>query len=661
MRVRKKAREKTPKRMNNSKEPEKPAGGKFAPIIEELGKMKTRLESGAVTFAPRPLSLQEKTQLEIEGELIHREETAREDFGTVFRDNPQALVEFMAAMRKYGDDEVLRDLVFAAETLYGGEVERMPGGVQFWEELKTEVGTIPYEPGANADDERLHRILAVEILREAALTYEIISSGMEEDADEVPPDEAGGLLSGEEDEEAGASGEEGPAAPLEALPRTAPQKPPPDVSGPAAPRPAGVAEGRIHAQLELLAKKDTDIRDALVELGRREATLQKEMERLHKISRDSIDTEEKLKLEREELVQREERLLGLEKAFGEKESALLGSEEEVRARLAGHEEERRRLLAREQELSAALEDTSAMHERTERELDALRKEAEEGRKAAEDGRLKDEALAKHRRQLEEELAHKSSLEAELEARQQRLRELEDELARKGALQSELDISERRLKVMEDETAVIRAGVGMREKELAEIEEKLKQEAGRWERDLGAREDQLAAREWTLKDLDGRLIERTRRLEEAEKALEDQRRTLTDLAGELAAREAEIAGAHKTGPPAAPATVKEPAPATLSPLPKTPTSTVKSAAPQTPAHPPPVPSGKAQSSLAPPPSPPLVPHRKEPPAMPPPEPAGGLKPVFKVKCPGCKTLIFVNSTQRPLRIKCTSCGKEGVLK
>jgi hypothetical protein len=673
MRVRKKAHEKTPKRKDRRDGPEKPAGGKFAPIIEELGKMKTRLESGAVSFTPRPLSLQEKTQQEIEGELIHREETVREDFGTVFRDNPQALVEFMAAMRKYGDDEVLRDLVFAAETLYGGEVERMPGGLQFWEELKKEVGTIPYEPGADADDERLHRILAVEILREAALSYDIISSEMEEE--EAPQ---------QEDNEI-APGEEGPGAHPGTLPATAIEMPPPELSEPEVPQPTGVAEGRIHAQLDIMAKKDADIRQALVELHRREATIQKEMERLHKISLESIDTEEKLKLEREELVQREERLLGHEELFGEKENALLASEQEALARVAGHEEERRQLMARVQDITAALEETRSLHARTEQDLVALRKEAEEGRKASEESRQKDEALSEQSRKLEverarledlkgrfeaeqarlkkleEELAQRSSMQVELEAQQLRLRELEGELASKGQILSELDIKQRRLRVMEDETIAIRARVGLREKELAEIEETLKEEAGRWERDLGAREDNLAAREGALKEMDGRLGERARALEEAERVLEEQRRTLTNLAGELAARESDIAQTRKAGPPVAPAPVKATPPATPAPLPPAPAAAVKMAAPQAPARPQPVPSGKAQSSLAPPPSPPLVPLRKEPPSIPPPEPAGEPKPVFKVKCPGCKNLIPVSSTQRPLRIRCTKCGKEGVLK
>jgi hypothetical protein len=623
MRVGKKTRQKTPKRTDESKEPERPSGGKFAPIIEELGKMKTRLESGAVTFAPRPLSLQEKTQLEIEGELIQREQTVREDFGTVFRDNPQALVEFMAAMRKYGDDEVLRDLVFAAETLYGGEVDRMPGGVQFWEGLKKEVGTIPYEPGANADDERLHRILAVEILREAALSYDIISSEMEEEgeqveeADEGPKDQSPASVSEEGRDGGGkepASEALSAAKPAEAAPVSQSTE-----AGPAAPR--GGAEGRIYAQLELMARKDADIRQALVELGRREAMLQKEMERLQSISLQSIDTEEKLKLEREELVQREERLLGIEREFSEREKKFLEAEEDVQRRLSGHEEERGRLLERERELVSSLDEARSQHARAQDELAALRKEAEQGRNAMEEGRLMKEALFVEKRGLEEERARLADLHSRFEAEQERQKKLQEELAQRAAFQGELDLKEKRLKVMEDETAALRSEVGLRQKELVDMEQTLKREAEKWERDLGAREDRLAVRE-----------------------------------RELSEREAQIAGQPKANEPATAASEPAPAPSPGAISPSVPSP----AMPVSPAPSPPS-AGKGQSSLAPPPSPPLLPHRREPPLILPPEPADESTPVSKVKCPGCKTIIVVSSRERPLRIKCGTCGKEGVIK
>ena len=39
----------------------------------------------------------------------------------------------------------------------------------------------------------------------------------------------------------------------------------------------------------------------------------------------------------------------------------------------------------------------------------------------------------------------------------------------------------------------------------------------------------------------------------------------------------------------------------------------------------------------------------------------MKPIGKVRCSQCKTVIPLYSTKRPLEIKCTNCGKVGVLK
>jgi hypothetical protein len=636
MREGKRTRRKAPKRTDQDKGPERPSGGKFAPIIEELGKMKTRLEAGAVTFSPCPLSLQEKTQIEIEGELIQREQTVRDDFGTVFSDNPQALVEFIAAMRRYGDDEILRDLVFAAETLYGGEVDKMPGGVQFWEDLKKEVGTIPYEPGTDPDDERLHRILAVEILREAALSYDIISSGMEPEEEEPmgeadPIQQSGAVLSAEplagqgirKNDEA-SSEQNGHAPAAETL-----------QPGAVAGAPRLGAEGRIHAQLDIMARKDADIRQALVELSTREGVLQKEMDRLQKLSLQSIDTEERLKLEREELVLREQRLLAVEKEFSDRERMLADTEADISRRLAGHEEERGRLIERERELSTSLEQARASHMRAGQELDAVRREVEEAKEAIRDGRLREEALAAEKRAMEEERACLSDIKARFEAEQERRGKLEKELAQNSALREELDLKERRLKVLEDETSAIKGELEMRKKDLEEMERTLKSEAERWERDLGEREERLAARERELLSREALIAGQK---DASAPATESSPAPLPPAASPMA-----------PSPPPAP-----PMPPQSRPAPPRPPQS-RSAPPSLP------PSVKAQSSLAPPPSPQLLPHRKEPPAIPPPEPAEAHRPFYKVKCPGCRTIIVVTSQERPLKIKCANCGKEGVLK
>jgi|GEM_PF-6071995 len=44
-----------------------------------------------------------------------------------------------------------------------------------------------------------------------------------------------------------------------------------------------------------------------------------------------------------------------------------------------------------------------------------------------------------------------------------------------------------------------------------------------------------------------------------------------------------------------------------------------------------------------------------------EGAPEMKPVGKVRCSQCKTVIPLYSTKRPLEIKCTNCGKVGILR
>jgi ribosomal protein S27E len=39
----------------------------------------------------------------------------------------------------------------------------------------------------------------------------------------------------------------------------------------------------------------------------------------------------------------------------------------------------------------------------------------------------------------------------------------------------------------------------------------------------------------------------------------------------------------------------------------------------------------------------------------------LKPLLKIRCIGCRMLIPVFSTVRPLKVQCPSCGKVGILK
>lgn len=57
--------------------------------------------------------------------------------------------------------------------------------------------------------------------------------------------------------------------------------------------------------------------------------------------------------------------------------------------------------------------------------------------------------------------------------------------------------------------------------------------------------------------------------------------------------------------------------------------------------------------------PLVEEEPEPPK--PEDPGPEMKPLGKVRCGKCKEVIPLYSKDRPLEIRCTSCGKKGVLK
>ncbi len=192
MKGRKKAPGKSPAATVGKRAASRAAPGRFAPIIEELGRIKTRLESDASYLSTPALSLQQRAQMEIEGELIRKEEDVRLDFGKAFRQRPQVLVEMVSALRRYGDADILRNLVFAAETLYGDRLRELPGGIEFWEDLKREVAPLPHPPALTPADLRLQRLQAVEIFRETIVSYDMLSDSMA--APEAPqdaPDAAG--------------------------------------------------------------------------------------------------------------------------------------------------------------------------------------------------------------------------------------------------------------------------------------------------------------------------------------------------------------------------------------------------------------------------------------------------------------------------------------
>lgn len=557
MKGRRKSRDKSPGRPEGKGPARKPAPGRFAPIIEELGRMKTRLEADASYLSTGPRSLQDRAQLEIEGELSRKEEGARLDFGTAFRRRPQVLVEMVSALRRYGNADILQNLVFAAETLYGDKLRELPGGIEFWEDLKREAAPSPRPPALTPADLRLQRLQAIEIFREAIVAYDMLAESAKA-ADAAGPPGAG----------------PGPPAPAPA--------------GPEPPAPAGKAEAPAPDEPAL---------------------------RLDRMMQKVRAQEEALKRDSEELLQREQKLLVLEKRLEQKENELLASGEEAKKALAGHEEELARLREREAELASELERTRELERGTARKLESERAN-----------------LEKLREQMKAE-------------------------------------SEERAQLAERELAARRSELSNRESALAETEKALREQESR---------------------------------------LEGGRRLLEAARAEAAPAQIATHPLPPPQPPSAPeATLPLPPPPPPPPpeagppmlLPSAPDETAPEPSTSLPLPPPPSPSPTAPAGT------PLAPSSPAAPATPSTSPAPSTlpessilsrlaslaasphiesapsgaepvlppeiprpeaeeperRPLYKVKCPGCKNIIPVYTRERPLQIKCDACGKEGVLK
>jgi hypothetical protein len=134
-----------------------------------------------------------------------------------------------------------------------------------------------------------------------------------------------------------------------------------------------------------------------------------------------------------------------------------------------------------------------------------------------------------------------------------------------------------------------------------------------------------------------------------------------------------APAPETPPPPAPAPAPEPMPAAA----PAPAPALEAPAPYAPPPPPQVPPPPAAApayQVAPPPpaAAPVVPAAPVAPApapapapalapAPAPAPAAAAEAVSKVRCPACKSIVPVYTTDRPTPIECPTCGKKGMIR
>jgi len=690
MPVKKKVRDRPSKSAEkDSKKSGKPPGGKFAPIIEELGKMQSQLEAKA---GEKRLSLQEQLMMEIEGELLKKEENVRENFGQVFKEDPQALVELISTMRRYGDAEILRDIVFAVETMYDNTLDDLPGGKDFWDKVRTEAAPPEQRPAGTPADTRLRRLQAIDILREAILSYDIISAApegsgaAEDDIEEVLeplPDEK---LPEKQVEKAPDTVQEkapdiapAPAAPeksVEPEPQVkvpVPRVPDKETKAPDLPRtptPAGLA--RSEEELAELQVKEREIEEALKDISRREKEIIDGRAQGQQLADENRKQEARLKLDDEELTKRADALAGKEKEFQARENELRMLSEGLAARTAAHEDERTEWLSRQQELSKALDATKEMRTRTEEDIQRLRGEADAQKRSSERMKKREETFTEAERKLEADRRELESLRQSLEGEAQRVKMLELELrsrppAGEQRLPPEL---EARMKQLEAELTATKQELKARGSRTDIDSAKLREEMDRTREDFSRREEELSSKEAILGDREKSLSAEASRLQAEAQELDNQRQHLIDVARQVKEREEELdriqaeqATVAAAGPGAAP--VKPPqvaAPPQVAPPQVAPAPQPRTQPPQV--APAPQPRTQPQQ-VAPAPQPRAQPPQVAPapvPAMPmAPAPEAETEPVSKVRCPGCKNIIPLYTKDRPLRIRCNACGKEGVLK
>jgi len=103
-------------------------------------------ESMATTF-----DLQEKVIKEIEEELFKKEEEVRGKLEEIKKENPEGLHDILNTVKNL-DQDTIKDFVTAAETLYQGQYDKLPGNNEYWDELKKKAG-IDQKAAAEAEQQ----------------------------------------------------------------------------------------------------------------------------------------------------------------------------------------------------------------------------------------------------------------------------------------------------------------------------------------------------------------------------------------------------------------------------------------------------------------------------------------------------------------------------
>jgi len=91
--------------------------------------------------------LQEKVMKEIEEELFKKEEEVRDKLEAIQKENPEGLHNILDTVKNM-DQDTIKDFVVAAETLYQGQFDKLPGKSDYWNDLKKKAGIEHKVPAA---------------------------------------------------------------------------------------------------------------------------------------------------------------------------------------------------------------------------------------------------------------------------------------------------------------------------------------------------------------------------------------------------------------------------------------------------------------------------------------------------------------------------------
>jgi len=671
-------------------------------------------ESMASTF-----DLQEKVMKEIEAELFKKEEEVRGKLEEIKQQNPDGLHEILDTVKDL-DKDTIKDFVTAAETLYQGQFDKLPGNNDYWNDLKKKAGLeakaaavaqhAPAEqpPKRDKAEEYRRREKAIDVFKKSLFTSQ--SSGglnkgvmspfkMRADASKDgrsshffgPPVKTGSgpepkktehsmtdfLKFGKADVAKGGDKDKAELekALAEARLRLADaEKALGEIKMELANLRANNTDqlSELHSRVQELSaqieSKDKDLSDLKVKLdetkksttkfaGQKEMiaelekaqrnienlnydirtkndvilgmeeqvkTLQAELER-HKeaVAKASLQTDDKARLEQlEEIKIKEEELIGFEKRTQK-------NLEELKEIAKDNMKSEYRLKRKEM----LLENLEKNTEYQRRELD---KRATDVERSRHDGEVKVEMLDAREKEVmkkEEDLRlNKEKIEQEIENLDEQRKKIKNDLMEQARMdyrldkrQQEIRLQEIKLKELDDSVMKKETLLKAKESEFkstggideAQIDEVLKMktaELARKEEALQVRENELELKRRNLEsklkvqDLEGKTTDTSalmERLKAKESELGKREEELRKLESSLKDRWTQLQAEAKKG-----GEVKAP---TTGPTVTQPTEGTE------------------------------------------------IKPLLKVRCVGCRELIPIYSTVRPLKVQCPKCSKVGVLK